>query len=317
MIEWFSFNGVIKMKKIVCVFLLLLTACSTPIKDTEKEVIRFNDDRGEVVEVVKKPERVAVLMGSYADIWLNAGGEIAASVQDALDRGLVDESSVIVGSGKEVNAEQLLAVQPDFVILSTDYPNHMALDQLLTDAKIAHGYFQIDSFDQYLNSLKIFTDIMDNPKAYETYGSAVKAKVDAIFERLAHVEGNEKVLLLRAFSTGMKAKASDHFVGEMLNELKADNIAEHAKLLLDELSMEVIVKENPEIIFVTMMGSDTQSAIDYVQKEMLSAAWQQVAAVQKGQVIFLDKELYHYKPNARWGEAYEGLAKVLYPDLFQ
>ena len=81
--------------------------------------------------------------------------------------------------------------------------------------------------------------------------------------------------------------------------------------------MEVILKENPEIVFVTMMGSDTQAAIDYVKNEMQSAPWQQVKAVQTGQVIFLDKELYHYKPNARWDEAYEGLAKVLYPYLFQ
>lgn len=305
------------MKKIfLCIILLLTGACSAQSPDVSEKV-SFIDDRGVQVEVTKKPQRTAVLMGSYADIWLNAGGDIIASVQDALDRGLIDEETAIVGSGKEVNSEQLLAVKPDFVILSLDYPNHLELDQLLSDAGIAHAYFQIDSFDQYLNCLKIFTDIMDNPQAYERYGSDVKARIDAVFDKLKDAEGNPKVLLLRAFSTGMKAKADDHFVGEMLNELKADNIAEHAKLLLDELSMEMILKENPEIIFVTMMGSDTQAAIDYVKNEMQSAPWQQVKAVQTGQVIFLDKELYHYKPNARWDEAYEGLAKILYPHLFQ
>lgn len=305
------------MKKIVlCLFLLLMSGCSVQTLKPEGEIV-FTDDTGAVVEVMKKPERTAVLMGSYADIWLNASGVIIASVQDAADRGLIDESVEIVGSGKEVNAEQLLAVKPDFVILSKDYPNHMELDQLLTDAGIAHAYFQVDSFEQYMNVLNIFTDIMDNKEAYETYGLKVKQNIDAIFNQLADKEGNQKVLLLRAYSTGMKAKAADNFVGEMLDELKADNIAEHAQILLDELSMEVVLKENPEIIFVTMMGSDTQSAIDYVQSEMQSEAWQQVDAVINDKVIFLDKELYHYKPNARWDEAYEGLAKVLYPDLFK
>lgn len=306
------------MKKILlCMFLLLTSACSAKPADAERETIVFTDDTGAVVEVMKKPERTAVLMGSYADIWLNASGTIVASVQDALERGLIDEDVKIVGSGKEVNSEQLFAVNPDFVILSTDYPNHIELDQLLKDAGIPHAYFQIDSFDQYLNVLNIFTDIMDNKDAYETYGTKVKANVDAIFDQLADIQSNQKVLLLRAYSTGMKAKAADNFVGEMLDELKADNIAKHAEILLDELSMEVILKENPEIIFVTMMGSDTQAAIDYVQNEMQSEAWQQVDAVKNDQVIFLDKELYHYKPNARWDEAYEGLAKVLYPDLFK
>lgn len=305
------------MKKIVlCLFLLLMSGCSVQTLKPKGEFV-FTDDTGAVVEVMKKPERTAVLMGSYADIWLNASGAIIASVQDAADRGLIDESVEIVGSGKEVNAEQLLAVKPDFVILSKDYPNHMELDQLLTDAGIAHAYFQVDSFEQYMNVLNIFTDIMDNKEAYEAYGLKVKQNIDAIFNQLADKEGNQKVLLLRAYSTGMKAKAADNFVGEMLDELKADNIAEHAQILLDELSMEVVLKENPEIIFVTMMGSDTQSAIDYVQSEMQSEAWQQVDAVINDKVIFLDKELYHYKPNARWDEAYEGLAKVLYPDLFK
>ena len=30
---------------------------------------------------------------------------------------------------------------------------------------------------------------------------------------------------------------------------------------------------------------------------------------------FLEKELFHFKPNARWAEAYELLAKLLYPEL--
>lgn len=314
----FDFNSEVYMKKIVlCMFLLLMSACSVQPAVEKRETVVFTDDTGAVVEVMKKPERTAVLMGSYVDIWLNVSGEIIASVQDAAERGLIDDSVEIVGSGKEVNAEQLLAVKPDFVILSTDYPNHMELDQLLKDAGIAHAYFQVDSFDQYLNVLNIFTDIMDNKEAYETYGSKVKANIETIFSQLADREGNQKVLLLRAYSTGMKAKAADNFVGEMLDELKADNIAENAQILLDELSMEVILKENPEIIFVTMMGSDTQAAIDYVQNEMKSEAWQQVDAVKNDKVIFLDKELYHYKPNARWDAAYEGLAKVLYPDLFK
>ena len=31
--------------------------------------------------------------------------------------------------------------------------------------------------------------------------------------------------------------------------------------------------------------------------------------------VFLSKELFHFKPNARWAEAYEYLAGLLYPEL--
>ena len=96
------------MKKIfLCIILLLTGACSAQSPDVSEKV-SFIDDRGVQVEVTKKPQRTAVLMGSYADIWLNAGGDIIASVQDALDRGLIDEETAIVGSGKEVDRKSVV-----------------------------------------------------------------------------------------------------------------------------------------------------------------------------------------------------------------
>ena len=40
-------------------------------------------------------------------------------------------------------------------------------------------------------------------------------------------------------------------------------------------------------------------------------AWNDLSAVKSGQVYYMDKMLYNFKPNARWGEAYEGLDEVL------
>ena len=40
----------------------------------------------------------------------------------------------------------------------------------------------------------------------------------------------------------------------------------------------------------------------------------QVTAVRDDHVVILPKDLFQYKPNARWAEAYDYLAKILYPD---
>ena len=42
-------------------------------------------------------------------------------------------------------------------------------------------------------------------------------------------------------------------------------------------------------------------------------AWRSLTAVQEGRFYTLEHELYNLKPNARWGEAYERLADILYP----
>ena len=41
-------------------------------------------------------------------------------------------------------------------------------------------------------------------------------------------------------------------------------------------------------------------------------AWAGLSAVQEGRVHIMEKQLYHFKPNARWGEASEQLAALLY-----
>jgi iron complex transport system substrate-binding protein len=37
--------------------------------------------------------------------------------------------------------------------------------------------------------------------------------------------------------------------------------------------------------------------------------------VKSGNFAILPKDLFHYKPNAKWGESYAYLAKLLYPEL--
>ena len=44
-------------------------------------------------------------------------------------------------------------------------------------------------------------------------------------------------------------------------------------------------------------------------------AWQSLSAVQNGRYVILPGELFHYKPNKRWGESYEYLADILYPEI--
>ena len=43
-------------------------------------------------------------------------------------------------------------------------------------------------------------------------------------------------------------------------------------------------------------------------------AWQELTAVREGRYHVMDQRLYNVKPNARWGEAYEKLADILYPE---
>lgn len=316
---------------------LLLTGCTAPAQsgaeslsastpasetvgteETAQAAVTFTDALGYTV-TVQSWQRVVGLYGSYAEAWTLAGGTLIGATQDAIEeRGLaLAEDAAVVGSIQEPNLEEILALSPDFVILSADTSEQAALHDALTQAGVPHAYFRTNSFDEYLSMLRIFCDMTGREDLYKQNGTDVGAQIDDIVQTVRTAgEPQPTVLLLRAYSSGCKAKGSDNLAGVMLKELGAANIADSDTSLLEDLSMEQIIADDPDFIFVVTMGASQQKALDWVAQNLQSSpAWAGLSAVQNGRYTVLPKELFHYKPNARWAESYRTLAALLYPDL--
>ena len=124
-------------------------------------------------------------------------------------------------------------------------------------------------------------------------------------------------MFLRAYSSGAKAKTDDNFVGIILEELGTENIAKKYPSLLEDLSIETIIEEDPDYIFVTTMGNEENALRALKEGIESNPAWNTLKAVKNDRYIVLPKDLFHYKPNARWAESYEYLAKIIYPQVFE
>ena len=299
--------------------LFLLCSCSAqPISDGKQ--ISFTDSMNHLVSLDKTPETVAVLFSSYAEIWNLAGGTVSVTVGESVERGFASAETLLVddGAGKTIDMELLLAAQPDFVIGSADIDAQVEACGLLRQAGIPAALFRVDTFSDYLSMLKICTQITGDAQAYETHGTAVKEHIDAILAAAQTQQSQQKdILFIRAgsqYSSTKAKRAPDNFVCIMLDELGAHNIADEAEVLLDGLSLEEILLQDPAHIFLTTMGSE-QAAVSYIGELFSQDGWKDLTAVKQEHYKFLEKELFHFKPNARWAEAYESLAKLLYPEL--
>ena len=279
--------------------------------------LTFTDDLDREVTVPVQPQRVAVLLGSYADVWCLAGGQdtLVAAADDAwtdFDLNLGDEVANL-GSLMEPNLEELIAAQPDLVIASSNTTSNVELLPSLEDLGVPVIYFGVNSFNDYLEMLDVCTQITGQTQNYQTYGLDVQAQVEKAKEQ---DDGSAPtVLLLRSASTSCKVKNSKGTVlGEILADLGAVNIADSDTSLLEDLSMERIIADDPDYIFVVFQGSDQDAARKTLNAALTSnPAWDTLSAVQNGNFYLMEKELYHLKPNARWGEAYQKVADILYP----
>lgn len=307
------------MKRIlICLLcLLLLTGCAG--KKAEGEGYTFTDDTGATVIVPEKPETVAVLLSSLADLWLTAGGTVDITVGETVERGFAPETVILVdaGAGKTIDLEGLIAAQPDFVLYSADLAGQLECADTLRAAGIPAAGFRVETFDDYLRVLKICTDILGTPDRYEQYGTALKAEIDALTAAAQAQENQPDILFVRAGSSAKVTKAKtaeNHFVCGMLKDLGTRNIAEKAPVLLDGLSTEEILLSDPDFILFTTMGDETAGRA-YMERLLTDPVWQTLTAVKEGRVYQLPKELFQYKPNSRWGEAYRYLIELLYGDI--
>jgi iron complex transport system substrate-binding protein len=306
---------------------LLLPACtgdppasSSPASSSppegEAQGVSFTDALGYPVEL-QSWERVISLYGSFAETWMLAGGRLLGATSDALnERGLdLGEGTAVVGTVKDPNLEEILALSPDFVILSADIAGQAALHEALAAADIPHAYYRVDAFSDYLAMLEQFCTLTGHAELFEQNGLSVQQEIDRVLEAVQG-KGGPSVLLLRAFSSGVKAKGADNLAGVMLRDLGADNLADRPEGLLEEIGMEEIIAADPDAILVVTMGASEEQAMAVMAERFESdPAWAGLSAVQSGRYLLLPKELFHYKPNARWGESYAYLAKILYPEL--
>ena len=307
------------MKKVLFFVLciLLLTGCAGP--EPAGEGYAFTDDTGAEITVPEKPEKTAVLLSSLADLWITAGGTVDITVGESVERGFADDTVVLVddGAGKTINLEALIAAQPDFVLYSADLAGQLECADALRAAGIPAAGFAVETFDDYLRVLKICTDILDAPERYAQYGTALQTEIDAMVAIARAQENQPDILFVRAGSSARYTKAKtaeNHFVCGMLKDLGTFNIAEKAPVLLDGLSTEEILLSDPDFILFTTMGDESAGAA-YMDSLISDPVWQTLTAVQLGNVHQLPKELFQYKPNARWGEAYAYLIELLYGDI--
>lgn len=307
------------MKKVLIILLCLLplTGCAGP--ETAGEGYTFTDDTGATVTVPEKPETVAVLLSSLADLWITAGGTVEITVGETVERGFAPESVILVdaGAGKTIDLEGLIAAQPDFVLYSADLSGQLECADALRTAGIPAAGFTVETFGDYLRVLKICTDILGTPERYEQYGTGLKAEIDGLIAKAQAAEVQPEILFVRAGSSAKYTKAKtaeNHFVCGMLKDLGTFNIAEKAPVLLDGLSTEEILLSDPDFILFTTMG-DESAGTAYMDSLIADPVWQTLTAVKEGRVHQLPKELFQYKPNARWGEAYAYLIELIYGDI--
>lgn len=285
---------------------------------TSAEAVTFTDALGNEV-TVENPQRVVACMGSFANLWELAGGTLVGASDDAFDSYTITSSDVAkVGDFSEPNLEAIIALEPDFVILTSGSggrggdSSQVELKEALDASGIANAYFNVSTFDEYLAMLKTLTDITGREDLYKQNGEEVAAAIENVKSAVPEGEA-PTALVLTTFSGGTRVQSGSSQAGAMLADLGVVNLADENPSLLKDFSLESVIEMDPDFIFVVPMGNDTEAAMkNLTEATEANPAWSTLTAVQNGRYVTLDPEHFLYKPNEKWAESYQ----ILYDNLY-
>ena len=280
----------------------------------------FVDDAGNEV-VVESANRVVACMGSFANMWELAGGVLVGCSDDAFTFDSFDIASPgvqKVGDFSGINLEAVIALEPDFVIMTCGTggrggdSSQLDLAPALEASGIPVAYFEVTTFADYERMMGVLCEITGREDLYQANVADVRAQIDAL---VAEVPAGEapSVLCMTTYSGGTRVQSSATMTGAMLAELGVANLADENRSLLSDFSLESIIELDPDFIFVIPMGNDAEAAMAGLeQATAANPAWATLTAVQEDRYVALDPNLFLYKPNANWADAYQFLFDTLY-----
>jgi iron complex transport system substrate-binding protein len=301
--------------------ILILTGTSlfgNPIiwAETDKTVTIVDADGSEVV-VAKNPDRVIVHHTSLLGLWYLAGG-IVKGRPESRGYGIPPEAAFlpVTGTVTYPNLEIIISLEPDLVILG-NMNTHRELKDILTSLGVECLLLNYDNYSDFANLLDAFSRLTGKNRAAETIRPGIVEQIRAARDK-HDAKTAPSFLSLFASTRSISAELDEAHTAHIASLLGAKNIAEEIagdfKTKRIPLSLERIVEQDPDFILITPMG-DLTGVRDNLRRDMASSrAWSGLTAVRENKVFYLPEDLFLYRPNERFPEAFEYLDRILYGD---
>ena len=305
---------------LLCLSMLLLGGCggdnAKPKADGSGAYLTMTDAAGRQVVLPKKPERVVSLSPSYLGLIEAVDGKIIGRATSKT--GTIPESmkSVAeVGFVYNVNTESVVGLKPDLVLASKS--QHEKLIPLLESNKINVVEFDAKTYDEVKKTITMLGDIYGTADKAKAKNAALDNQINEIIKKLP--KDKKKIVIMHATASSVTVEGSRSIAGCVSDILGFDNVAAASlkgKSDKTPYSMESLVGQDPEVIFITSMGKADEIENRLRADFKNNPAWNSLKAVREGHVYVLPENLFLINPGLQYPEAVKFMAQQVYPEVF-
>ncbi|WP_024832439.1 ABC transporter substrate-binding protein [Ruminiclostridium josui] len=287
---------------------------------TEKFPLTLEDSKGTKVTIKAKPEKIVSLPLGTCEMLMSMidKSRIAALTYYVDDANVSNIAAEAKGVGKrtETNAEKIIALQPDLVLM--DSMSDANVIKQLRDANITVFMLNIPSnIDEVKENLEILGKIVGEEAKAQEIIEWINQKLKVISDKIEQINDDQKQTVLdysEMSSTSGKGTNFDDIVTRagLINPVSRDGLEGWP-----ELSKEMIIKYNPQIIILPSWYYDTKINFDSLSEKIKAdKALADINAVKNNKIISIPYN--HISSTSQYAVlAVEDIAKVAYPELFK
>ena len=198
------------------------------------------------------------------------------------------------------------------------------MNEKLVDALESNGVktlvLDMKSYEDVKREVGILAQVTGAKEKGEQLVADMDAKIQAVRDKIP--QDKRRVSVIHSTNQGLTVQLEGSIAGSVAKMLGWENVAAGTTPLEKNpdaapYSLETLVAQNPELIFVTSMGKMDAIKSEMDEEMKGNPAWQSVQAVREGKVYYLPQDLFLLSPGIHYPEAVEVMAKCVYPEVFQ
>lgn len=290
---------------LLVVLALLLSACSgTPV--TKNEPISITDLAGVTFTFDAPPTKVIAIDPAMCEIIYALGAQDAlVAVGDYCDYPPEVSEKTTVGAYNSLNIEELIAMEPDCIIIGTMSTSPEQVEAL-NNANVKTMALEPQTIDDVYGTIETMGLLLGKEDSAKTVIADMKKSLDDIAQKGAALAEKPGVYIeISPLSDGLYTTGTGTFQHELIQMVGGENVFGQESSWVP-VSEEQVIERNPAVIISTTQ----YEGYDPVTEISTRSGWETISAVENGQVFYIDPSILSH-PSPRLVEGAQAVYDAL------
>jgi iron complex transport system substrate-binding protein len=285
-----------------------------PTDEPPPEMMTFEDDMGNTIELEGYPQAIVSLSASTTEILfaIGAGSQVVGRDEYSVYPDEALEVTSVGAMWEELPTEAILALEPDLVVAA----QIISEDQVMALRDLGlNVYWQANpyTYEELWENLRAFAQLTGHEDETEAMIADLEMRVKTVQQKIAPESYLPSVFyeLDATDPSNPWTTGSGTFIDYIITQAGGFNAASALEGDFAQISAEELIAVNPDIILLAdaLYGTTPESVAE-------RPGWDVITAVQENAIYPIDPNMMSV-PGPRLVNALEITAGILHPELFE